>query len=661
MSTRTVGSINGALAFGVTFVREHTGQEWSFMLHLGSVVRLGRSPLNDIVLDFDGVSVFHAELYIRQSGPLRILCVRDNSKNGTGIRPGPRAAGGCDGELDQTWAPLQRGSFGVLEHGWQLVVPLRQRGGRKLVSESVQSLTVYIGEHVSEAVAAELDGEAWEPPEADDTLGGGSHTSDVMQHNEVTPKKRALEEAPPPPPPPDLGGGAFEEPPPPPPPPAASALRPKTPRRNPAAPSCSPVLLPVTATVGAAAGHTVPPALSTLQGSVVLLPPAPSSVPGAASFTPLPNMGAAPFTPLPNIEEAVPLGLAAGDAVKDHLIQREQWMVAKGRQALGREAVEHASREKDNRDLVTREAVLNGAKSIACEKQGSRSRSSPEKCRQKKKESTRKRREEKAKKHRRAKKHRQTSESNLSCEKRRLGTREKKSRKALKRDHDQEREKEKQERRRRKKKRRKKLKKEKKRAQSESQQSETAAGDEDEVEEVEVVEVGVSDFRAEHRSCNRSGSRSCSHEASDRSGIVSVASSGVERKQRLKRMKRRRADSSIRDGGSSAVVSRPASENGVAASDDACRRRNASQAPPTPPPTPPPPPPPPSPLPEEIGVQPSPPPPSPPLPPPPPPPSSPSPLEASEAETLVPDNLSDASSNVEAPAGVVYLRASTGV
>merc|ERR1719188_1416461 len=92
----------------VIIYRPQTGAAQSFVLSSGGVLRIGRGMGNDVVLDFAGVSVYHAELYLRpsadpgQSGK-QLLCIRDASKNGTAVRPAAIAGGSS-----LPWEPLKR-------------------------------------------------------------------------------------------------------------------------------------------------------------------------------------------------------------------------------------------------------------------------------------------------------------------------------------------------------------------------------------------------------------------------------------------------------------------------------------------------------------------------------------------------------------------------
>jgi len=80
------------------------------------------------------------------------------------------------------------------------VVPIKSGRGADQQPEQANIMTVYVGEQVCAAEAAEIDGEAWEPD-----INLGDQEADVG-HTQ-SPARTA------PPPPPDLGGLAFEEPP----------------------------------------------------------------------------------------------------------------------------------------------------------------------------------------------------------------------------------------------------------------------------------------------------------------------------------------------------------------------------------------------------------------------------------------------------------------
>eukprot|EP00930_Biecheleria_cincta_P094438 TRINITY_DN8552_c0_g2_i2.p1 TRINITY_DN8552_c0_g2~~TRINITY_DN8552_c0_g2_i2.p1 ORF type:complete len:1003 (-),score=217.45 TRINITY_DN8552_c0_g2_i2:142-3108(-) len=222
-------------------LRQSTGDHVDLTLREGSVLRLGRSRANDVVLDVDGTSQFHAELFLRTAGSeggIGGLCIRDNSKNGTGVRPGPQSAAGAPDwskslltGTEPPWEPCRRGTFRALDHGWQILAPMRssRKGSNAPMDTAPPTFTVFVNDKVFAGEEAELDGEEWEPFEmnVDDrpiaqnsvtTLesepAGGSEIPGRPAGGNENPRRVPGE--PMPPPPPDLVGGAFEEPPPPP-------------------------------------------------------------------------------------------------------------------------------------------------------------------------------------------------------------------------------------------------------------------------------------------------------------------------------------------------------------------------------------------------------------------------------------------------------------
>ena len=203
----------------VRILHEATKRVQDFTLQEGKVIRVGRSPSNDVTVDRDGVSQFHAELFIRNSASeLEVggLCIRDNSKNGTAVRPScPRPS------TKDVWEPLHRGSFRVLGSGWQVLMPARGSRGGSISQTTTATLTISIQSQVFAGEDAELDGEEWHPFEA----ALDSPKRDASRANPEPTLQR-----PHPPPPPDLDGGAFEEPPP---PPQMSQVSSTTPASNP--------------------------------------------------------------------------------------------------------------------------------------------------------------------------------------------------------------------------------------------------------------------------------------------------------------------------------------------------------------------------------------------------------------------------------------------
>ena len=125
--------VDSADAIMFSVVQHSPHRVHSFSLMSGAFLRIGAGKSNDIVLDCGGVSEYHAELFLQHRiVPGRHfswnICIRDDSGNGTGLRPGPTLS-----NHRVRWNKLSRepSSKCVLEHGWQIRIPLRgPRGGR---------------------------------------------------------------------------------------------------------------------------------------------------------------------------------------------------------------------------------------------------------------------------------------------------------------------------------------------------------------------------------------------------------------------------------------------------------------------------------------------------------------------------------------------------
>lgn len=131
-----------------------------FTLRVGGSIRIGRGKGNDIVMDFNGVSIYHCELTLvqesKRSAPK--FCIRDDSKNGTGLRS-PSVVPGTP------WKQLQRGALCVLDHGWQLLVPMKGRQGENQEQESKRTLTILLD---SGEPPKDIDGEGIDSDEEAD-------------------------------------------------------------------------------------------------------------------------------------------------------------------------------------------------------------------------------------------------------------------------------------------------------------------------------------------------------------------------------------------------------------------------------------------------------------------------------------------------------------
>lgn len=195
----------------VTICRGSTASAQTFAIRVGGVLRIGRGVANDVVLDFEGVSVYHAEIHLQpraagEAGP-PLLCVRDESKNGTAVRAGPHAEEKADADA---WEPLKKGALRILQHGWQVMMPLNSRKNSKQLPVTERLITVFVGSTVPEGFATA----------ATSTLALLTHkvfsAGNAILHRNVKPRVASggKEAAPPPP---EEFSGEFEEAPEPPP------------------------------------------------------------------------------------------------------------------------------------------------------------------------------------------------------------------------------------------------------------------------------------------------------------------------------------------------------------------------------------------------------------------------------------------------------------
>lgn len=90
-----------------------------------SVITVGRRLDSDFPLAVSSVSFDHCELFLRRKNRDPVLCLRDLSRNLTGVRNSREAAAG------QPWRQLRNDDVEVLHHRSQLLVPLRQRASPK--------------------------------------------------------------------------------------------------------------------------------------------------------------------------------------------------------------------------------------------------------------------------------------------------------------------------------------------------------------------------------------------------------------------------------------------------------------------------------------------------------------------------------------------------
>mmetsp|Transcript_68642 Transcript_68642/g.107333 ORF Transcript_68642/g.107333 Transcript_68642/m.107333 type:complete len:398 (-) Transcript_68642:110-1303(-) len=127
----------------------------TFILSAGGRLRIGRHADCDYVLDVEGVSSVHAELFLQHANAGQDpLVVRDKSKNGTGMRPGPSLTDRWFMGIAPAWEMLKRGGSRTLDHGWQLLMPLKADSGK-----TIYAVTIYLDNKLDAAEVRELDGE----------------------------------------------------------------------------------------------------------------------------------------------------------------------------------------------------------------------------------------------------------------------------------------------------------------------------------------------------------------------------------------------------------------------------------------------------------------------------------------------------------------------
>lgn len=135
----------------VLTVLRPTGAPQTFTLKMGTQVRIGRGTSADVALDVAGISSRHAELVLESdSNGSPMLMVRDNSRNGTGVRARPLTAGGPK----TPWKRLQKGESCSIGHNWQIKVPLKSRKGETIATqtpEALRTLTLHVASAPTES------------------------------------------------------------------------------------------------------------------------------------------------------------------------------------------------------------------------------------------------------------------------------------------------------------------------------------------------------------------------------------------------------------------------------------------------------------------------------------------------------------------------------
>lgn len=123
-----------------------------FILKSGDVVRIGRGNDNEVILDYEGVSKHHAEIFMRAKQPEEVilgadlkmtglLSIRDlNSRNGLSIHKSPLAAVPPLGAFDR----IVPGIVQAVQDGWSVLVPAKSRHQDKQMTVEQRILTLYV-------------------------------------------------------------------------------------------------------------------------------------------------------------------------------------------------------------------------------------------------------------------------------------------------------------------------------------------------------------------------------------------------------------------------------------------------------------------------------------------------------------------------------------
>ncbi|OLQ03622.1 hypothetical protein AK812_SmicGene13411 [Symbiodinium microadriaticum] len=123
-----------------------------FILKYGEVVRIGRGNDNEVILDYEGVSKHHAEIFMRAKQPEEVilgadlkmtglLSIRDlNSRNGLSIHKSPLAAVPPLGAFDR----IVPGIVQAVQDGWSVLVPAKSRHQDKQMTVEQRLLTLYV-------------------------------------------------------------------------------------------------------------------------------------------------------------------------------------------------------------------------------------------------------------------------------------------------------------------------------------------------------------------------------------------------------------------------------------------------------------------------------------------------------------------------------------
>ncbi|CAE8727935.1 unnamed protein product [Polarella glacialis] len=116
-----------------------------FLLKPGDLIRLGKGVTNDIVLNYEGVSKHHAEIFLQEpqepgQGLVELLSIRDQgSKNGSAIQRAHE-----EGAAPNPWDKVLHGTPQALQDGLHLLIPHKSRQGEKQMTTDDRMLTLFV-------------------------------------------------------------------------------------------------------------------------------------------------------------------------------------------------------------------------------------------------------------------------------------------------------------------------------------------------------------------------------------------------------------------------------------------------------------------------------------------------------------------------------------
>mmetsp|Transcript_56354 Transcript_56354/g.145079 ORF Transcript_56354/g.145079 Transcript_56354/m.145079 type:complete len:309 (-) Transcript_56354:133-1059(-) len=149
----------------------------------GKAVRIGRAPGNDVVIEFRGISQYHAELRLAAKDGTYRLCVRDLSMNGTGLqRPESKVPVTLTKQVDEP-----------LHHDAVLLVPMMLKADASPSERALLRVEFDNEEEangVGEAPADTKEDGAKAPGKEGN--GAAANGSDEEQGEDATEKKRMM-------------------------------------------------------------------------------------------------------------------------------------------------------------------------------------------------------------------------------------------------------------------------------------------------------------------------------------------------------------------------------------------------------------------------------------------------------------------------------------